>query len=74
MGYGDDYWGLYRDYCRDPFPHSLLSIKHWTGTPKAALTAPWQGEYTDWGNKNFLQQKARQEWGEYRAALGGFNT
>ena len=23
MGYGGDYWGLYRDYYRDPFPHSL---------------------------------------------------
>ena len=20
MDYGDDYWGLYRDYYRDPFP------------------------------------------------------
>ena len=27
MGYGDDYWGLYRDYYRDPFPHSLLSTR-----------------------------------------------
>ena len=25
MDYGDYYWGLYRDYYRDPFPHSLLS-------------------------------------------------
>ena len=25
MGYGDHYWGLYRDYYRDPFPGSLLS-------------------------------------------------
>ena len=23
MGYGDYYWGLCRDYKRDPFPHSL---------------------------------------------------
>ena len=23
MGYGDYYWGFYRDYYRDPFPHSL---------------------------------------------------
>ena len=22
MGYGDYYWGLYRRYHRDPFPHS----------------------------------------------------
>ena len=27
MGYGDHYWGLYRDYYRDPFPHSLLSTR-----------------------------------------------
>ena len=24
MDYGDDYWGLYRDYYRDPFAHSPL--------------------------------------------------
>ena len=27
MGYGDDYWGLYRGYYRDPFP-----TKHQTVT------------------------------------------
>ena len=27
MDYGDNYWGLYRDYYRDPFPHSLLSTR-----------------------------------------------
>ena len=27
MDYGDVYWGLYRDYYRDPFPHSLLSTR-----------------------------------------------
>ena len=27
MDYGDYYWGLYRDYYRDPFPHSLLSTR-----------------------------------------------
>ena len=27
MGYGDYYWGLYRDYFKDPFPHSLLSTR-----------------------------------------------
>ena len=27
MGYGYDYWGLYRDYYRDPFSHSLLSTR-----------------------------------------------
>ena len=26
-GYGDYYWGLYRDYHRDHFPHSLLSTR-----------------------------------------------
>ena len=27
MDYGDNYWRLYRDYYRDPFPHSLLSTR-----------------------------------------------
>ena len=27
MDYGDYYWGLYRDYYRDPFPHCLLSTR-----------------------------------------------
>ena len=27
MDYGDYYWGLYRDYYRDPFPQSLLSTR-----------------------------------------------
>ena len=27
MDYGDYYWGLYRGYYRDPFPHSLLSTR-----------------------------------------------
>ena len=26
-GYGDHYWGVYRDYYKDPFPHSLLSTR-----------------------------------------------
>ena len=26
-GLWDYYWGLYRDYYRDPFPHSLLSTR-----------------------------------------------
>ena len=26
MDYGDYYWKIYRDYYRDPFPHSLLSL------------------------------------------------
>ena len=30
MDYGDYYWGLYRDYYRDPFPHSLLSIRQYS--------------------------------------------
>ena len=29
MDYGDNYWGLYRDYYRDPFPHSLLSTREY---------------------------------------------
>ena len=27
MDYGDYYWGFYRDYYGDPFPHSLLSTR-----------------------------------------------
>ena len=27
MGYWDNYCGLYRDYYRDPFPHSLLRTR-----------------------------------------------
>ena len=27
LDYGDYYWGAYRDYYRDPFPHSLLSTR-----------------------------------------------
>ena len=27
MDYGDDFWGLYRHYYRDPYPHSLLSTR-----------------------------------------------
>ena len=30
MGYGDYHWGLYRDYYRDPFPHSLLRTRQQT--------------------------------------------
>ena len=32
MDYGDYYWGLYRDYYTDPFPHSLLSTRQSTGS------------------------------------------
>ena len=32
MGYGDYYWGLYRDYYRDQFPHSLLSTRQLLST------------------------------------------
>ena len=31
MDYGDFYWGLCRDYYRDPFPHSLLSTRESLG-------------------------------------------
>ena len=27
MDYGDYYWGLYRNYYRDPFAHSLLRTR-----------------------------------------------
>ena len=36
-GYGDDYWGLYRDYYRDPFLHSLLRTKEFRDEPGAGL-------------------------------------
>ena len=38
MDYVDDYWGLYRDYYKDPFPHSLLSTRlffYWLGAPNS---------------------------------------
>ena len=31
MDYGDDYWGLYKDYYWDPFPHSLLRTRQFRG-------------------------------------------
>ena len=32
MGYGDYYyWGFYRDYYGDPFPHSLLRTRQIKG-------------------------------------------
>ena len=45
MDYGDYYWGEYRDYYRDPFPHSLLStrgflmIRDFRALPSAFLHA-----------------------------------
>ena len=33
MDYGDYYWGLYRGYYRDPFPHSLLSTRQLQENP-----------------------------------------
>ena len=41
--YRDYYWGLYRDYNRDPFPHSLLSIRQimrilaWISRPSSGV-------------------------------------
>ena len=32
MDYGDFYWRLYRDYYRDPFPHSLLRTRQFSGS------------------------------------------
>ena len=37
MDYGDYYGGLYRDYYRDPLPHSLLSTKEFLGSPSAGF-------------------------------------
>ena len=33
MDIGDDYWGVYRGYYRDPFPHSLLSTRQFRVNP-----------------------------------------
>ena len=51
MGYADYYWGLYRDYYRDPFPHSLLRTRQslkarankLPGVLQALLWGPWSG-------------------------------
>ena len=33
MDYGDEYWGFYREYYRDPFPHSLPSTRQCYSCP-----------------------------------------
>ena len=33
MDYGDYYWGLYRDYYKDLFPHSRLSTRQENSKP-----------------------------------------
>ena len=38
MDYGDYYWGLYKDYHRDPFPHSLL--RTWKKIQLVAKSSP----------------------------------
>ena len=42
MDYGDDYWGLYRDYSRDSFPHSLLSTREADKKPPREALRPRQ--------------------------------
>ena len=44
MDYGDYYCGLYKDYCMDPFPRSLLSTRQ-TSVPfrTSYLAGPWAG-------------------------------
>ena len=39
MDYGDYFWGLYGDYYRDPFPHSLLSTRQINS--KVFRKQPW---------------------------------
>ena len=44
MDYGGYYWGVYRGYYKDPFPHSLLStrqIKLLQGFHKGSIRAWW---------------------------------
>ena len=36
MDYGDYWWGLYRGYNGNPFPHSLLSTRQTTASPFGA--------------------------------------
>ena len=38
MDYGDYYWGLYRGYYRDPFPHSLLSTRQYCSLLQRSLS------------------------------------
>ena len=38
MDYVDCYWGLYRDYFWDPFPHSLLSTRQTWQAFKSCLS------------------------------------
>ena len=37
MDYGGYSWGLYRDYYRDPFPHSLLSTREFCTAGASAV-------------------------------------
>ena len=43
MDYGYYYWGLYRDYYRDPFPHSLLSTRQMSLADEDLAQAAWLG-------------------------------
>ena len=38
MDHGDYYWGLYRDYSKDPFPHSLLSTREFLQTDPSMVS------------------------------------
>ena len=63
MDVGDDYWVLYRDYYRDPFPHSLLSTRELcqksrlTGNCASALGMPGTGTRAGAGSKNNNQDQ-----------------
>ena len=43
MDYGDYYWGLYRDYYRDPFPHSLLGTREKSEYSSCNQSTPHDG-------------------------------
>ena len=61
MDYGDFYWGLCRDYHRDPLPHSLLSTSQFrVSTRHGWLSA------TPFASKNTAQGVA----GEFHANVG----
>ena len=54
MGYGDYYWGLYGDYYRDPFSHSLLPI--------VSIVVPFGGYLIGSLLYIWLNQKKELQW------------
>ena len=62
MGYGDYIWGLYRDYYRDPFPHSLLRTRQllWMSSPSSwPFCSQW---WTWWSWRSCLAWSSFSSW------------